>query len=373
MSFPQVPAIACVLLFVLLFVSARAAPPLVPSEGVLVLHNGNILRGKVTRVGDHFVVALSGGSQVRLVASEVDFWARSLEQAYRQKQSSLREGNIDQNLQLARWCMRHRLFAQAAEQIVRIRSQDPNSQDADRLERQLYLTARSLQPRGKKENETRSGAAKETVLQHDLPREAMSSFTSTIQPILLNGCSATTCHGGRSAAQFQIFRSPRDGVITRPMTQRNLAATLRYVDFDQPETSPLLTVPKKPHGGTATAVFLNEEDRTFRALDEWIRKVASNPVARPKVIQPPATSLLQTTSQSLNPKQEGLVPEVVQDSAALDPLGQQVPSKGTGAIRDGQRATVKPYVPKDPFDPEIFNRRYNLQVIPTREQSENGL
>ena len=80
----------------------------------------------------------------------------------------------------------------------------------------------------------------------------VASFTSTIQPLLLNRCAAGKCHGvtstGTETAIPQFQRQSIRGAVNRGMTLTNLEALTATVlpDFD---TRRLLGPAGSPHGG----------------------------------------------------------------------------------------------------------------------------
>jgi len=88
----------------------------------------------------------------------------------------------------------------------------------------------------------------------DLPMAAefdsrlVGSFTSGIQPLLLNRCAAGKCHGGSDTAAPQFRRQSLRGNISREMTLANIEALTTAVqpDFD---TRRLLIPASTPHGG----------------------------------------------------------------------------------------------------------------------------
>lgn len=88
----------------------------------------------------------------------------------------------------------------------------------------------------------------------DLPTAAefdsrlVGSFTSGIQPLLLNRCAAGKCHGGSDTAAPQLRRQSLRGNISREMTLANIEALTGTVlpDYDPRR---LLGPASIPHGG----------------------------------------------------------------------------------------------------------------------------
>src|SRR4030095_5245611 len=90
---------------------------------------------------------------------------------------------------------------------------------------------------------------------NEVPSGVVELFTRKVQPVLVNNCSTSGCHqsGGKQSVQFD--RALLRGEANRRSTMHNLEAALALVDRAHPDQSPLLTVPRKKHGGTAGAIF----------------------------------------------------------------------------------------------------------------------
>ena len=54
---------------------------------------------------------------------------------------------------------------------------------------------------------------------------------------------------------------------------RNLEAALALVDRVHPDQSPLLTVPRKTHGGTSGPIFGPRQEQAFKHLVDWVALV----------------------------------------------------------------------------------------------------
>ncbi len=168
-----------------------------------------------------------------------------------------------------------------------------------------------------------------------MPRGTVAAFAQTIQPLLMNNCTAAGCHGPRSESDYRLLRVPPDRPPSRRTTQRNLHATLQWIDHENPTASRLLTAPVRPHGTAETPVFTTQQMAQYRRLVDWVCLVANRlrqevpaTVARPE--KPP-----------------------VQSTPAEPPAVVLSPNP---KVQRG--AKIKQFVPADPFDPEIFNRRF---------------
>ncbi|MEX2025954.1 MAG: hypothetical protein WEH44_01615, partial [Pirellulaceae bacterium] len=61
---------------------AAAEPVLTPQQGVLLLRNGNVIEGHVTRAGDYYLVTFGDSGEARLAAADVESLCVDLDDAY---------------------------------------------------------------------------------------------------------------------------------------------------------------------------------------------------------------------------------------------------------------------------------------------------
>ena len=347
------PALAVGLVVLVLGAPLRAEPPLQlePQVGVLLLTNGQVLRGKVTQAGDHYYVALEHG-EIRLRAAEVELFCHDLQEGYQRRSAAIMAGDVPAHLDLADWCIRFELFDSAARELTTVIECDPTHPRIPLLQRRLEMARLQAS-----EKTTRSPAAVETVSNEDLdrmvrgmPHGAVECFAQTIQPLLLNHCSTAGCHGVGSGSQLVLHRNSLGKTPSRRLTQRNLHATIRCVNSADPAMSPLLVNAIREHGDTKAPVFTSREVLQYKQLVSWVYLVAQKSAPQPaETVAPNPVPLLQ---------------------APLTPAAKPAPtSSPTGAAATGEPESRKAgnaapakkvdvFVPADPFDPEIFNRQF---------------
>ncbi len=339
-------------IFICLFAPSAASDPISgPSEGILVLRNGRVLSGRIEHVGDEYVVSLGEGSRLNISAAQVEFPCRDLEEAYRLKLTAMDRRNADQQLDLAEWCFRHGLFARAASQIRAARYLDPEIPRADRLERWLVRASRPT-------DHVPVAAPRERISHEDVEQairkidpEAVATFSRTVQPLLLNRCAIGGCHGSNAQADFHLIRSPTGNSLSRILTQRNLLATLQWVDADNPHESPLLVLPRSPHGSAGKAIFTEQDQKQLDHLVAWVNAVVDpKPDDYPRSITKPNTILSQ---------KGGRPPVLRQASAVTAPAAESAGDDDNTPASDSSTQSALPFAPRDPFDPEIFNRRFH--------------
>jgi len=328
-----------------------------PRDGVLVLRNGGILSGQIVRVGDRYLVVLGDRGEARVPVRDVEMHCLDMDEVYQRKRSRLAAGDVKGHVDLAEWCLQQKLLSRAADELLTVIALQPRHPQLEGLQRRLQLAVE--QPA------TSSATAKPATLSvalvdlektsRDLPDGVLEDFTSQVQPLLLNRCGANSCHGNASSSEFRLVRPMWTRTISRRFTQRNLYAVMQQVHSDDPPSSPLLQVPSAPHGGMDTGVFGPREQEQLDLLADWIRQASAVPTSpKPETIELPPSGLLQASfSQPVGlprvPADE--TPAVPTDSAQLPTESLELRPSVSGR-----------YVPRDPFDAEIFNRRRQATV-----------
>ena len=243
-------------------------------SGYLVLQDGGVIAGRITRDATWYIVA-RGGGQMQVAQERVMLVCRTLEEAYAYRRQHLSGTKADPHLVLADWCLRYNLLADAGRELADARKLDPDHPRLALLARQLALS--SAPPATQAAAITHVSKAKSqatnrrapattptptTAIAADLPEIVVERFTRKVQPVLVNNCTISGCHqpGGRQS--FQLDRALLRGEANRRTTMYNLEATLALIDRANPELSPLLTI-----GRRATAAWLarsSDRDKSRR-------------------------------------------------------------------------------------------------------------
>ncbi|MBN2021920.1 MAG: hypothetical protein JW809_03935 [Pirellulales bacterium] len=338
---------------------------LVPAEGVLVLSGGQVLSGRIVRAGDLYLVALPHG-EIRVRAGQVVLHCASLDEAYQRQRAAIGPGGGAAHVDLAKWCLRHGLLDAAARELADAATADPSHPMIPLVTRQLEFARATPGPPQSAGND-QAAAAGPTLEEIDslirtLPPGAMTEFASTIQPILVRRCASGGCHGPQTTAKLSLLRLHPDRPVSKRVTQRNLHAVVQWVDRAQPAASPLLQVPMRPHGTAEEAVFTERDEEDRDKLAQWVNSLAllGQPVdagaarhAGPSLARPTsATGELPSEASHAPP---GIAATPTPFDIPPIPAGRQLPTRSP-ARRGGP---LPKFVPADPFDPEIFNRRYS--------------
>ena len=355
-------------------------------DGVLILRNGNVIQGRIQRAQNHFRVAVEGG-EVSVRVSDVEFFCRDLDEAYQRKRAALSPGDARGHVLLAQWCHKQGLLGGAARELDDAVASDPSHPLIPVIQRRIQM---SLDPPRIPEAVVRPIRLGPTVDDLDrmvrgMPPGTVETFARTIQPLLNNYCSGAACHGPGSDHKYRLARIPSGGLPSRRTTQRNLHATLQWLDQDDPAASLLLTAPVGAHGPNGVAVFTNRRIAQYGQIANWVHRVAQAPVSVATGWGAGVAAALPETALPGTAAAKGAVPDGVVAEAAvwavhtaevapairdrmfgdLTSLTEEVLAlenepvsklRPTGPKRGG---LSRPFVPADLFDPETFNRRFH--------------
>ncbi|MBN2578207.1 MAG: hypothetical protein JXB10_04380 [Pirellulales bacterium] len=313
----------------------------------LILRNGQVFEGQIDKQGNDYFVRLHNG-RIRVQATDVEFVCQNLAEAYQRMKAVAQGGNLQNHLQLAQWCQRQGLKAQAAEELAVAEAIAPQHPLVLLFKRKLTTPA---PPAAKKPSSAAAVLPSDGELDRlvrSLPPKTVEIYTRSVQPLLLNNCTAGGCHGPQSAAKLRLLRAPQGQMASRRLTQRNLYAVLQYIDQKNPAESPLLKVPAGPHGKLKTPIFNEHQTNQYRKIVDWAMHF--NPSASPSPpAEVPASEVLPASHE-----------EPVSEADPPAPEGAAPPLLAPPSSPKLQRGAAEPpaFTPQDEFDPEIFNRRH---------------
>ncbi len=322
------------------------------SKPCVLLKNQNVIFGKTTQLGNQVIVSRDDGTEIRLNVEQVWCWADSVQQLHEFRQANRTPGNIRIHLDDIRWCLRYGLLDQAGKELQLAYRIDPTNSQAIALEEQLLRERKAIrrfdEPSeliAKPINANSAPPAANSLSKVDLvsyvassePESelsptAISHFGSRVQPILLNRCAG--CHRSENPNTKWSLIRPTFGSRASPrITRLNALSTVGQVNKTTPEESALYKRAIDSHGGAHRSI--REKDVAIRrSILEWLTIVGSN----------------QNPAQKVAPAND-LAPIQIPDDAA-QPISAV---KETKPERSGGRLPAV----QNPFDPEIFNRRYH--------------
>jgi hypothetical protein len=344
----------------------------------VLLHNGGLFEGTVQRTADAVVIE-GDGTYIRLRTAEVAHVAESLVAAYEWKRAQMGEGGLVaiDHLELADWAIENRLWEQAARELLDARQLAPTSGRLELLERRLdeafrvsNIGAPPKTPTPSERTEALDGtpaAAPDDDFQRPaLPDGALEQFTRRIQPVLLNSCATSGCHGAEPAGGFAFDVASLRGYGDLRSTERNLDRTLGLIDLHNPAASKLLTIAKGPHAGV-TPIGGQRREEMLQRISEWAHKIALHN-APPVATEVPATAGPMTTAAQQLPTAAPAptpIPVTPPPAASTSTEASAEPDwVAIVAAADAKPAEIKHGVqlervgPRDEFDPAVFNTRY---------------
>jgi len=340
---------------------AEAPPRPLPSDSagtpsVLLLRNGQILQGTIVRAGSQYVVAVPGG-EIRVEASEVQCQCRAIDEVYQRRRAVIRFDSAQDHLEMAQWCLRVGLAEPAGLELSEAAVLDPTHPLIPLLERRIQMAANPQQRRTPSLPPGPAGPSAEELdrMVRGLPPKSVETFVRSVQPILMNNCTAGGCHAPGPKTAFALLRVPAGGPPSPRLTQRNLYAALQWIDWQDPGASPLLKAPSRPHGNTRSAVFADRQLPQYRQLVDWCYRVAQVP--SPVVQASYEEAAAEEAAPFRSPGASGQRPS----RSLRQPAEQARPQPAQRGSRDlspGRARTPPGSPPADPFDPEIFNRRF---------------
>lgn len=311
---------------------------------VLLLKNGQVLAGDVEIREDGFHVSLPNG-EIVLKEDDVEHVCTSIVEGYLRKRAAIRFGGVKDRLTLARWCIGQKLLDEAKAELAEARALSPNHKSIAAIERQLAIASQAPAefPKPNRERIEKKSLDLDALVR-SMPHGSVESFTKFLQPVFINSCSASSCHGGNAKNDFRLMRFPRGRAAPRRVTLRNLHAVLAFVDSEQPGSSRILQAASEPHGSKEIAA-IDRASPAFQRLATWVLQVTNAPQEDPAPKSLPDTQ--QTLSQAIN-----VQPNATKAAAPLDGNPPAPPSFAPQLGNDSFR-------PRDPFDPEQFNRQFH--------------
>ncbi|MGD0654364.1 MAG: hypothetical protein ABSA16_08485 [Thermoguttaceae bacterium] len=240
-------------------------------EQLLLLRNGQALEGRIIQSGDFYRVICTDG-EIRIKAADVELLCKDFEEGYQRKRAAVSTGSLRDHLDLAQWCQQHKLYDHAASELADAAAIAPENPMVGFLQRRLQIAREPVPDRPKAKTSGDNSLSNEELdrMIRGLPHKAVENFTQSVQPLLMNNCTFSGCHGPQSESGLRLQRTALDQPAGRRLTQRNIQAVLRYVDRDNPLASRILTVPTAPHGTAKTAVFSERQAMQYKRLVDWV-------------------------------------------------------------------------------------------------------
>jgi hypothetical protein len=344
-------------------------------EQFLVLTDGRIVSGKITPRPDGYDVEVAAG-RMFINSDRVRFSADRLPDAYDRMRDSIPEFTPANHLELARWCLNNKLHSQARREVLDALFLDPNRDDAKRM-------LRSLEQTGQTSSSPANGTGlTEFPSQMQLPKPAIEtrslaglnrsvahSFVRNVQPLLMNKCATSGCHGTGTKSEFELASTHRGS--TPAIAERNLAAVLKQIDFLNPAESALLVTGQEAHGTMPYSAFQGRAGALqMKSLKDWVQQAAHDIAPNAEVvankpghrgIESQSSGILQVSATS----ESRYAVKKIQSLEAMsaNPHTRQLTTEDTDDrfIQEAKYANRQ-----DAFSPDKFNLRFHGRVADSR-------
>jgi hypothetical protein len=346
-----------------------------PPPRILVLQNGRIVEGKISQSPGGYMVEKPNGS-ILVPYDRVQFGAQNRVDALQKFRETMPKDVTGSNVLLARWCLTYDMHQQAQEELRKALEKDPNNAEArgmlQRLE-DLHAT-----PRITHHNSTGKGPKTEDDFEQPdveslggLTRKTAQEFVQQIQPILVNRCANASCHGGSSQKEGFALTPGRGDRSSRVFAERNLAAVMKYIDFETPDRSALLMEPRGNHAGSKSVFSGVKGKDQYDALRQWVRNASIEQrdqrrviAGRPKLRQgdaaiqasPPRSVMVDSAVIPAGAFEEDSSPPENSPKTADSPGSRTTTARRAFESTDRLTSTTRKS-PPDAFDPQEFNRK----------------
>jgi len=401
----RICTVSLLIAFSLVLTNLTAHQPKTTERSFVLLTNGNVLKGSIRTEKDRISIA-DGSSNLFVETKQVAFIGPTLESLYQYRRSIVKQWGTGEHWQLAYWCIQHGLIDHAVEHyevLEKTASDSPRFKQLELLLRQALLTDETVKhavhiqtearPVSRANAETQRTTTDEAAVdknqiadswnKHEIPGYIRKTFQNTILPILIARCGQSGCHGMMGKSEFHLYQPVGDqSALT---LARDLDEVLKYIDREQIQDSPLMAYATKAHGiqrNPSLNQAKGDERQLIERINSWVKslalsqKPASNMPSQYPVVPPVAPGVSQASANvpvnKPTVRNSKRLDDVEQDrNAKLSKPAKSAPpteflsmselldleaaiekfEKQTGS---GGNATTK----KDPFDPDVFNRKY---------------
>ncbi|MCF7961222.1 MAG: hypothetical protein K9M08_10800 [Pirellula sp.] len=376
----------------------------------VLLQNGNVLKGQISKQADRIAIMIDGNSTLLLDPKQIEHVGPTLESLYLHQRAGVRTWGTGEHWHLAHWCIQQNLVDHAIEHfqaLEKTASGSPRFKQLEHLLREALL-------KNKNENQSVETNSSEVVqasaempkqspplLERNRPEEwtnreipgyIRKTFQTSVLPILVTRCGQSGCHGLLGKSDFHVYQPVGDQALT--VLTNDLHEVLRYIDSERVQDSALLAYATKAHGILRNPSLnpAKESDRGhIDRINQWVKSLALSqriettmPAQYPSAAIPAQTANASTVTQAI-----ATVPVAPNTRPSRASLGKSDDSQNRDAKLSKPAKTAAPAVflsgseiadlestiekleqkfngtdaskssaNKDPFDVDSFNRKF---------------
>jgi hypothetical protein len=360
--------------------AASAAGSTGKTASFVLLTDGRLVTGVVSEDDSTMVVTQPIGA-MRFPKKRIEKVFPGIQDVYAYKLELLPENDFDERIKLARWCLEHKLEAQAREQLGAILERSPKHAQAramlvslDQAKVRQSNRMRDPEVRQTKGEQVPAADARPNSLDASIisgarrgmgipdlpvifdlpPAQAVKraeEFARYVHPVLQAQCAR--CHNEQYDGAFQLvpFKTKLDR--TREAFAANLDATLKLVDRENPTRSDLLSSTLRPHGRgpNMRPIFQGSNDPAYRILASWIFKLqAAKPTDE---VMPAKLSAPEAAPREVFASARGRATPDVESSVAAPQRFSTGPVE-TKVLPPVRFDPAKGMVPETKLDPDEF-------------------
>ncbi len=381
----------------------------------LLLQNGNVLNGQIRSEKERISVLVDANSNLYVATKQVLFIGPTLESLYQFQRSGVRQWGTGEHWQLAHWCIQQGLMDHAIEHFKALEQSASDSPRFKQLEhslREALLADRKVQQvilsRRPSENPSRIEhpeteaviltSAQSTLLKssptpkaelesadswnkHEIPSYIRKTFQNSILPVLVSRCGQSGCHGMLGKSDFHIYQPL--GEQSSILRTRDLDEVLKFIDRDRVQESALLAYATKAHGiqrNPSLSSTRADERALIERIQFWVKSLAlsKKPETTMPAQYPSSTAIGSEVSSAVanvptTSKSRRFTEREVEDrNAKLSKPARNAPpteflsmseiaelEKAIEKFENQTGAAGSSPIKKDPFAPDVFNRKYH--------------
>jgi len=366
---------------------------------ILLLKNGSVIQGAITKTADGFAVRTAAGSRIVIQNSLVRGSYGSISEVFQHKFLDALDSDdaLSRHRNLFYWTLSVRRPDLARVMVGEIFKEANDANEKRRLLAQVADTENKIEAAKTQYNKVDSqvkqvswesesdsnalpasdvGRQNRTAIVHPaarnayrisnaelersvrkLPNGSIKAFRKT-QSKIVSGCTATKCHTEENRPFFLLGSANTD--FPKLFTRINIHEVLRHVDKNDPDNSKFLQMLVSKHGDMKQAAF--EEGSEFhRQMRYWVFYSTGNEGLwyQEQIAKEQEKLIKQQNEAAMQMKSTDLEGEVLGKKDGrpkpFDPTMLTPPSAEDLLPGNKKRP------PKDPFDPQIFNRRFGTK------------